>query len=159
MSTRVRVNPFEIALWILGVVLLVGGVGGALWASGVTSQGYSCSGADCSAPANYALAQALYMMAPPSVTAGLVAIVLSVGLRAALVGIARRAAGSDASTAELEGPQILEVVSEQAFISEASAAGVNDGAPARLGSASFAPPQFRPRRSVDHSAFKRPSAD
>lgn len=161
MHPRTRVNPFEIALWILGVVLLVGGVAGALWGSRVMSQGFSCSGADCSAPTDYALAQAFYMLAPPLVTAGLVAVVLLIALRAAL-GIARRAAAPEAPVVEpedlREGGASAEQAAAQLTVPRRLTEAENPTA--RVDPDSFAPPQFRQRRrAVDHSAFKRPTAD
>lgn len=159
MHPRARVNPLEIALWILSAALLVGGVAGSLWASGVMNKGFSCSGADCTAPDDYALAQALYMMSPPMVTAGLIAVVLSVALRAGLVGMARRTAVPDAPMTVSEEPAVGIPV-EQATASSTDPRYSDEATPVRVESASFAPPQFRQRRRTpDHSAFQRPSAD
>jgi len=160
MNSRTRVNPFEIALWILAVALLVVGGAGALWASRVMNGGYTCTGDNCSPPVDYALAQTFYMMSPPLVTAGLVALVLSIALRAALVGIARRTVETDASVAEPEVASTAAASAGRENDQETATPRSIDGAPVRTAPVSFAPPQFRPRsRSIDHSAFKRPSAD
>jgi hypothetical protein len=162
MHPRAHVNPLEIALWILSAALLVGGVAGSLWASGVMNKGYSCSGADCTAPDDYALAQALYMLSPPMVTAGLIAVVLSIALRAGFVGLARRTTVPEAPAEVPEVPeeQQLGAVVEPATPSGRDARHPDGGAPARADTASFAPPQFRQRRRApDHSAFRRPPAD
>jgi hypothetical protein len=170
MHPRAHVNPFEIALWILSAALLVAGVAGSLWASGVMNKGFSCSGADCTAPDDYALAQGLYMLCPPMVTAGLIAAVLSIALRAGLVGIARRTAVPNAPVPDA----LVAVPAEQQEQPQQQAGGTvgpgtasmtdarypDEGAPGRVDPAPFAPPQFRQRRRApDHSAFQRPSAD
>jgi hypothetical protein len=168
MSRRVRVNPFEVVMWILGLALLAAGVAGALWASRVMNGGFSCVGDDCSAPVDYALAQALYMMTPPLVTAGLVTVVVSLAVRAVLTGIAHRSAVRDAPVAETQQTHAEQTQAEQsqtvgavgwATAEQAGAQHPAEYATARTDPASFAPPQFRPRRAADHSAFKRPTAD
>jgi hypothetical protein len=159
MHPRARVNPLEIALWILSVALLVGGVAGSLWASGVMNKGFSCSGADCSAPDDYALAQALYMMSPPMVTAGLIAVVLSVALRAGFVGIARRTADADTPAGVSEEP-VASIPGAETPAPSADPRYPTERTPQQVEPASFAPPQFRQRRRTpDHSAFQRPAAD
>jgi hypothetical protein len=156
MESAPRVNPFEIALWILAVVLTVGGAAGGLWASRVMNVSYSCTGNDCSPPVDYALAQTLYMMAPPAFTAGLIAVVLSVALRAALVAASRRRADADARAAELAASESTPVATSVAQPEQPAVPSTT----AYVDPASFAPPQFRSRRrAVDHSAFQRPTAD
>jgi hypothetical protein len=160
MNSPARVNPFEIALWILSAALLVAGVAGALWASGVMNGGFSCSGADCSPPSDYALAQTFYMMAPPMVTAGLIAAVLSVALRAGLVGLALRTAAPAAPVEASDGVPGVGAPLENGAASMTDPRYSVEGAAARLDPDSFPPPQFRQgRRAPDHSAFQRPTAE
>jgi hypothetical protein len=165
MHPRAHVNPFEIALWILSAALLVAGVAGSLWASGVMNKGFSCSGVDCTAPDDYALAQGLYMLCPPMATAGLIAAVLSIALRAGLVGIARRTAIPNAPVVVPEEQQAQPQQQAGGTVGPGTASMTDarypdEGAPGRVDPAPFAPPQFRQRRRApDHSAFQRPSAD
>lgn len=160
MNHHSRVNPFEIALWILAVALLAVGGAGALWASRVMNGGYTCTGDNCSPPVDYALAQTFYMMSPPLVTAGLVAAVLSIALRAGLSGIARRTAEMGSSAAEPEDASTVGAAAGQQSAPESTATSANDGPTVRAAPVSFAPPQFRSRqRATDHSAFQRPGAE
>jgi hypothetical protein len=159
MSRRVRVNPFEVVMWILGIALLAAGVAGALWASRVMNGGFSCVGDDCSAPVDYALAQALYMMTPPLVTAGLVTVVVSLAVRAVLTGTARRAEVGHAPVVDTDQTPTIGAAAGPEASESAGPQHPAENPTARTDPASFAPPQFRPRRAADHSAFKRPTAD
>ena len=147
MNHHSRVNPFEIALWALGAVLIVGGVVSSIWAIGRLGRGGPES-------EGFVATQLIYTVAPAAVTAGLVSIVAAVAFRAALLVVARRAA----SLAQ-EAP--LAETSATATKIETSAGTLpTEGDGTSVAPASFDPPRFRPRqRVIDHSAFKRPGAE
>ena len=146
MNHHSRVNPFEIALWVLGAVLIVGGIASSAWAIGRLGGGGPNS-------AGFVATQLIYTVAPAAVTAGLVAIVAALAFRAALLVVARRAA-SLAEEAPLVEPSATTVTMETPGPAS-SAESASQGAPV-----SFDPPRFRQRQpAIDHSAFKRPGAE
>jgi hypothetical protein len=152
------INPFEIALWVLSLVLIIGGVAMALWANRVTSGGFSCDGGDCSPPPDYAWAQAAYIVVPSLFTAGLCAVVVSLALRALLVATAHRGIVAVAVDAETDESMSLASAQERTVGPMPSPPADETGAV--RGIDSHASAQFRVRRrSVDHSAFQRPPSD
>ena len=150
MNQRSRVNPFEIGLWALGAVLIVGGVASLIWA-------VSRLGGGGPESAGFVATQLIYTVAPGAVTAGLFAVVAALALRAALLVVVRSAASRAQEAPLAETPT---TTSSPESIETDATTSQPVGTTARVAPVSFAPPQFRPRsRSHDHAAFKRPSAD
>lgn len=146
MNHHSRVNPFEIALWVLGAVLIVGGIASSAWAIGRLGGGGPNS-------AGFVATQLIYTVAPAAVTAGLVAIVAALAFRAALLVVARRAASTAQDAPFAETSPTNTTVQAPGPASSAESA-------LREAPLSFDPPRFRQRqRATDHSAFKRPGAE
>jgi hypothetical protein len=81
-----RINPFEIALWVFGVVAVTSAIWGAEWANGTQSLangGYYCDAAgNCTERYDYVQVHTVLALAPSVMTAGLIAIVVVLALRA-----------------------------------------------------------------------------
>jgi hypothetical protein len=140
------VNPFEIALWVLGVLLLSGGIMSLQWVAARSGQ-VGIPGGD-----GFILSQMIYSLGPAAVTAGLFAIIVSLALRAALSVIARRASALARRSDTAED-------TESKSAEPAPSASVAERTP-QLDPLQFAPPQLRSRRrEVDHSAYRRPPSE
>lgn len=145
---RASINPFEIALWVLGVVLLVGGLVSLQWSVGRFGQN---TGPEST---GFIASQMAYVLGPAAVTAGLFAIVVSLALRAVLLVVARQASAGAAAAVAPRGADIAQTQPESSQPAPAA-----ERAP-QLDPLQFAPPQLRSRRrEVDHSAYRRPTAD
>ncbi|SKA94430.1 hypothetical protein SAMN06295879_1949 [Agreia bicolorata] len=143
------INPFEIALWAVAVVLVVGGVVSLHWATGRYGGGSVATNSE-----SFVATQMVYALAPAAVAAGLFAIVVALALRAALLVIARRAAVS--ATSELRRAALSAATSS---VESRQSAPISESAP-QPEPLSFEPPRFRQRqRAIDHSAFKRPGTE
>lgn len=81
-----RVNPFEVALWVFGVLAIAAAVWGAGWANGTLSLangGYYCDAmGNCAERYDYVQVHTVLALAPPVMTAGLIAIVVALAIRA-----------------------------------------------------------------------------
>ncbi|KJC63846.1 hypothetical protein [Agreia bicolorata] len=142
------INPFEIALWAVAVVLVVGGVVSLQWATGRYGGGSVATNSE-----SFMATQMVYALAPAVVAVGLLAIVVSLALRAALLVVARRAASAASEARRADHPATTPTVESP------PAASLAEGAPQRE-ALQFGPPRFRQRqRRVDHSAFKRPGTE
>lgn len=149
MNHRNRVNPFEIALWALAAVLIVGGVAALAWSVNRLGMG--------GGPNNegFAVTQMIFSLAPVAVTAGLFAIVAALAFRATLLVVARRAAALAHEASVSEASQMTTTMETTGLASPSQ----SDGAPQEA-SLPFEPPRFRQRqRAIDHSAFKRPGTE
>lgn len=160
------VNPFEVVLWVMSIVFVVGGVLSVQWASrqqSLANGGYYCDAdGNCTERYDVVLAQTIFMVAPAVVAAGLIAVVVAVALRALALN-ARRLAASTSPAASpspqtaLPGPDadVPTVPRGSGFAEAARGAG-----PAREDSARVDLPRRTARaRVVDHSAFMRPRGD
>lgn len=148
---RSSINPFEIALWVLGVVLLVGGLVSLQWSVGRFGQNTG------PASEGFIASQMAYVLAPAAVTAGLFAIVVSLALRAVLLVVARARQASAGAVAAVDSRGADNAETEPAESSQPAPAA---GRAPQLDPLQFAPPQLRSRRrEVDHSAYRRPPAD
>ncbi|KQP54504.1 hypothetical protein [Agreia sp. Leaf283] len=81
-----RVNPYEVALWIFGVVAVAAAVWSTQWANSAVSLangGYYCDDAgNCTERYDFVLTQTVLVLAPSVMIAGLIAIVVALALRA-----------------------------------------------------------------------------
>lgn len=81
-----RVNPYEVALWIFGVVAVAAAVWSTQWANSAVSLangGYYCDDAgNCTERYDFVLTQTILALAPSVMIAGLIAIVVALALRA-----------------------------------------------------------------------------
>jgi hypothetical protein len=144
------INPFEIALWVLGVVLLVGGLVSLQWSVGGFGRN---TGPESE---GFVARQMTYVLGPAAVTAGLFAVVVSLALRATLLALVRRASSVAAAAAA---PIAAASTETRPAESTQPAPPAAERAP-QLDPLQFAPPQLRSRRrDVDHSAYRRPPAD
>jgi len=156
MNHPTRVNPFEIALWALAVVLTGGGGVALAWSVsrlGTGGSPYSDG---------FVATQMIFSLAPVAVTAGLFALVAALAFRAALLVVARRAAASarEARLAEASATSAMTTTSATTATGETpGAASLTGGAPEEA-SVTSEQPRFRQRqRAIDHSAFKRPGTE
>ena len=106
-----RVSPYEIALLLLGVALIVAAVLGSAWANNAISlanAGYYCDASGhCAELYDFVLTKTILNLAPGVVGAGILAIIVVIALRAlsiitqrrirAAAGIGPRTAGSASS--------------------------------------------------------------
>lgn len=147
MNRGTRINPFEIALWAVSVVLTIGGVAAQTWSVSRLGLGGGPSSE------GFVAVQVIYTLGPAVVTAGLIAAAVALALRAATVLAARHVASlaREARVAPASEATTSAEVSETS--SPANGAQQEDPLP-------FEPQRFRQRqRAVDHSAFQRPAGD
>lgn len=81
-----RINPFEVALWIVGLVAVAGSVWSTQWANGtlsIANGGYYCDDVgNCKELYDYALVHTVLALAPSVLTSGFIAIIAALALRA-----------------------------------------------------------------------------
>ncbi|WP_156351592.1 hypothetical protein [Agreia sp. Leaf210] len=81
-----RINPFEVALWIVGLVAVAAAVWSTHWANGtlsIANGGYYCDDAgNCKELYDYALVHTVLALAPSVLTSGFIAIIVAFALRA-----------------------------------------------------------------------------
>jgi hypothetical protein len=146
---RSRRGPggWEIALWILGVALVGGGV---LIAHFVVDNLLSNDGSASNDPKFFAVAQVLYSILPGVITAGLFCFILAVALRAFEGNAVRRRAMAQLVQAQAPG-----VSASIPAASEPAAIAVAPVAPA----ADRHSQDVSPTATGDYSRFMRPPAD
>ncbi|SMQ61688.1 hypothetical protein [Agreia sp. VKM Ac-1783] len=153
MNHPTRVNPFEIALWALAVVLTVGGGAALAWSVSRLGTGggpYSDG---------FVATQMIFSLAPVAVTAGLFSLVAALAFRAALLVVARRAAAS-AREARLAEASSTSATTATTATGEIPRAASPTGVAPEEASVTSEQPRFRQRqRALDHSAFKRPGTE
>jgi len=84
-----RVNPYEVALWIFGAVAIAAAVWGTQWANSALSLangGYYCDDVgNCTERYDFVQVHSVLTLAPSVLVAGLIALVVALGLRALAV--------------------------------------------------------------------------
>ena len=84
-----RVNPYEVALWVFGAVAVAAAVWSTQWANralSLANGGYYCDDAgNCTERYDFVLTQTILVLAPSVLMAGLIALVVALGLRALAV--------------------------------------------------------------------------
>ena len=84
-----RVNPYEVALWVFGAVAVAAAVWSTQWANralSLANGGYYCDDAgNCTERYDFVLTQTILVLAPSVLVAGLIALVVALGLRALAV--------------------------------------------------------------------------
>ena len=146
--SRLPFNGYEIALWAVAVALIAAGIVASLWAYDLQTSAGAQIG-----PANnevFKFAQLAYMFASAAFTAGLIAGVVAIGLRAFLLHAGTRAADMEALSSAI-------VTSLQRSVVQASSApeGVALGTPQQ--SDSFDLSRRSSQGRADNTAFMRPN--
>lgn len=81
-----RANPYEVALWVFGVIAVAAAVWSTQWANSALSLangGYYCDDVgNCTERYDFVLVHTVLTLAPSVMTAGLIAIVVALVLRA-----------------------------------------------------------------------------
>jgi hypothetical protein len=84
-----RVNPYEVALWIFGAVAVAAAAWSTQWANralSLANGGYYCDDVgNCTERYDFVLTQTILVLAPSVLMAGLIALVVALGLRALAV--------------------------------------------------------------------------
>jgi len=147
---RRRVNGWELALWMLGVVLIVGAV---ILLNVVAKVLYFPSGNQVGGTEAFALIQATSIAIPSLVTAGLIAIMLAIAIHALELNARRREARTRAASS-------VPIPRSEAVRAEAEPAAATPAAAVRtIAEPNSVPTVASNTDSGDYRLFMRPPAE
>jgi len=146
---RRRVNGWELALWMLGVVLIVGAV---ILLNVVAKVLYFPSGNQVGGTEAFALIQATSIAIPSLVTAGLIAIMLAIAIHALELNAWRREARTRAASS-------VPIPRSEAVRAEAEPAAATAAAVRTIAEPNSVPTVASNTDSGDYRLFMRPPAE